>query len=152
MMTPMIRTGHLIGRAAGLSMLLALTACGGGGGSAAVATPGPACTDGTGATLALVSPPNGGTGVNVQNTTSIEISASSPVSNTISLVLLDKNGSTQTGTALTSATAPAAGTASFYYQSFGFVLASGDTYTVEFVNAAQAGCTAAAIPSATFST
>lgn len=146
MMTRMKRTGNLMGRAAGLGTLLALTACGGGGGSGAVATPGPPCTDG-GATLALVNPPNGGTGVSTSNNPNsfVEISASSPLPQTISLVLVG-NGSSQTGTVITGGATPPGGTAPKYYQSFGFTFGSGTSYTVYFIDSSQPNCAATAIP------
>lgn len=135
--TPLLRAA---GAAAGLALL---AACGGGSSSStpvATATP---CTDTTNATLTLVSPSPSQSGVST-STTSVSVQASAPIPGTVELELYDTtSGSTQVGGQITGSNP---------YSAAGFTLAAGQSYTVYLLNTSQPGCTAQAIPGATFST
>ncbi len=137
-----------------VSLAALAAACSGGGGGATSAipsptptavssptsTPGGACTDGN-ATLTLLSPPPGATAVST-NFDEIEVEANATLPGTIEIELQDKNGNSQVGAPITGSNP---------YFSTGFTLSVGETYSAYVINTAQSGCTATAIPGATFS-
>ena len=127
---------------AALGGLALLAACGGGSSGPTPSASAMPCTDATNATLTLVSPAAGATGV-ATTTTAVSLQASAPIPGTVEFELVDKNGAAQLGGQIAGGNP---------YSASGFTLVAGDTYNVYVLNTAQAGCTAQPIAGATFST